>query len=132
VTLDRLGAAAMIGADDGAQILRIEVCRQCGRADQVAEHQGELAALGGICSRRRGWRVEFADCSQELAAIAQDDAEILEVLVSQLAQDRQIDPILHKTLGIFGHSERFEPLRDLGHCGVSLSELSRHSKGPSY
>jgi hypothetical protein len=67
----------MISVDDGAQILRVQACRQRGRADQVAEHQGELAALGRICSRRRGWCIEFADGSQELAAIAQDDAEIL-------------------------------------------------------
>ena len=120
VTLDRLGAASMIGADDGAQILRVQACRQRGRADQVAEHQGELAALGRICSRRRDWGVEFADCSQESAAISQDDAEILEVLVSQLVQDREVDPILGEARGILRHAEPIEPLINLGHRQQSI------------
>ena len=43
---DHLGNAAMIGADHRAQILRVEPCRQCRRADQVAEHHRQLAPLG--------------------------------------------------------------------------------------
>jgi DNA-binding winged helix-turn-helix (wHTH) protein len=56
-TLDNLCDAAMIGADDLAQILGIESRRERRRADQVAEHDGELAPLGGRRSRRRfGYR----------------------------------------------------------------------------
>ena len=41
-----IGAATVIGADDLAHVLGIEPRRQRGRADEVAEHHRELAALG--------------------------------------------------------------------------------------
>jgi hypothetical protein len=40
-----LGAGFLIGADDLAQVFRVEIFREGGRADQVTEHHGELAAL---------------------------------------------------------------------------------------
>ena len=43
---DYLADAAMIGGDDVAQVLWIEPCGQLSRANEVAEHNGELAALG--------------------------------------------------------------------------------------
>ena len=43
---DGVGDAAMVGADDLAQILGIEARRQRRRADQVAEHHRQLAPLG--------------------------------------------------------------------------------------
>ena len=47
---DHFGGAFVIGGDHFAQIFRIELRRQRGRADEIAEHYRELAALG----RRRG------------------------------------------------------------------------------
>jgi len=41
-----LGDAAMIGGDDVAQVLWIEPYGQFSRANEVAEHDSELAALG--------------------------------------------------------------------------------------
>ena len=43
---DQIGAAAVIRADDLAQILGIEPRRECRRADQIAEHHRQLAAFG--------------------------------------------------------------------------------------
>ena len=55
VALDQRRAAAMIGADDLAHILGIEPRRHRGRADEVAEHHGELTALGdGVEALVRG------------------------------------------------------------------------------
>src|SRR6516225_3920343 len=59
---DLLGAAAMIRADDLAHVLGVEASGERGRADEIAEHDGELAAfgvvLGGAAGRRNslGWR----------------------------------------------------------------------------
>ena len=54
---DRIGDAAVIGADNLSQILGIEALRQRRRADQIAEHHSQLAPLG----LRRGldfcWRL---------------------------------------------------------------------------
>ena len=43
---DCLGATAVIGANDVAQFLRIEPCRQGRGTDEVGEHDRELAAFG--------------------------------------------------------------------------------------
>jgi hypothetical protein len=48
----RSGDAAVVAADDLAQILGIEAGRQGRRADQIAEHDRQLPALG---LARRGW-----------------------------------------------------------------------------
>jgi hypothetical protein len=44
--LDDRGNAAVVGADDRAQILRVEPGRQRRRADEIAEHHRELPPLG--------------------------------------------------------------------------------------
>jgi hypothetical protein len=49
--LDNLCDAAMVRADDPAQILWIEPRGQGRRADQVAEHHGQLTPLGAIRAR---------------------------------------------------------------------------------
>ena len=43
---DRLGDGAVIGADQLAQILRVNARRERGRADEVAEHHRQLPAFG--------------------------------------------------------------------------------------
>jgi hypothetical protein len=56
---DGVGDAAMVDTNDFAQILGIEARGQRGRADQIAEHHGQLPPLGlgcGAC-RGRSWHV---------------------------------------------------------------------------
>jgi hypothetical protein len=48
---DEIGAAAVIRADDLAQIFGIEPHRERGRADQIAEHHRQPLAFG-LASRR--------------------------------------------------------------------------------
>ena len=43
---DLAGDGVLVGADDLAHLLRVEPGRERGRADQVDEHDRELAALG--------------------------------------------------------------------------------------
>ena len=43
------------------------------------------------------------------------DAELFEVLIGQIAKDRDIDVVLGKALRVLGHAELFEPVRDLLH-----------------
>ncbi len=50
------GRAFVIGGDDLAQILRIELRRQRGRADKIAEHHRDLAPLGRVRRARDGRR----------------------------------------------------------------------------
>ena len=47
---DRIGDAAMIGADDLAQVFGVQARRERRRADQIAEQHAELAAFGAFGS----------------------------------------------------------------------------------
>jgi hypothetical protein len=55
---DEIGTATVVRADDLLHILGVEPGRECSRADEVAEHDRELATLGvGPWGGRRDlWR----------------------------------------------------------------------------
>jgi hypothetical protein len=88
---DRLGDALVIGADYGTQIFGIELCRERRRADEVGEHDGELATLrivpwllfgraGGL--RHDGSGAEnLDDRCQHFSPMSEQDADFLKVLI---------------------------------------------------
>ena len=47
--------------------------------------------------------------------MAEQNAEILEILIRQVGQDADVNSVLGKTLGVFGHAERGQPVCDRGH-----------------
>src|SRR6516164_6055317 len=63
------------------------------------------------------------------------NADLFEVLIGQVWQDREIDIVLCKALGVLGQAELFEPVRDLLHPALSaglhkqFSALTRHFVG---
>jgi len=127
VAVDQLSGAAVISADDAAQVLWVEPGRQSGRAHKVAEHHGELAALGGVLWLGLGYRGglrrdrdisgKVANRSQYLPPMSKRDADVLEVLIGQMVKNGDINVVLGKALGVLGQAERSEPLRNLLHGG---------------
>ena len=110
--LHGLDNAFLIGRDDLAQVLRIHASGQCRRTDQVEEHHCDLAALGGFlgadCRRR-------ADGRQYFSSMPEWDADVLEVLIGQIAEDRDIDHVLGKALSVLGQTDLFEPITNIQH-----------------
>jgi hypothetical protein len=51
------------------------------------------------------------------------DADVFEILIGQMAKYRDIDPVLGKGLGVLGHAELFEPVRNLLHRGASCPRI---------
>ena len=49
----------------------------------------------------------------------------LEVLISQMAQYRDINSVLGKALGVLGHAKFFEPVCNLLHCGAPSERTLR-------
>jgi len=44
------------------------------------------------------------------------NTNVLEVLIGQITQDAYVvDTVIGKALGVLGHAERIQPLRDRGH-----------------
>src|SRR4029077_17424098 len=104
-----LGNAFLIGRNDFAQVLRVHTGGECRRTDKVAEHDRDLAALGGVLGalvdyqRNIGWRrrwwaslsVQSGDGVEQLTAIPdKSNTKVLQVLRRQPRQDRVVDPIL--------------------------------------
>jgi hypothetical protein len=108
--LDNLCDAAMVGADDPAQILGIEPRRQGRRADQIAEHYGQLPAFSvrsHWClgrGRRRG--AEGLDGVEQAPTVPdQDNTEVFQVLGGQVSQHRAVDRVLSKRGLVLGKAE---------------------------
>ena len=63
------------------------------------------------------------------------DADIFEVLISEVGERLNFDPILGKTLGVLGHAELFEPVLNLLHwrppTDFALSVLDRQDRKSS-
>ena len=129
---DDLRDAGVIGADDRAQILRIQSGRKCRRAHQIAKHDRELASLGAVPRHRSGGRLsrceditlEVCDHAQQLAPVPEQDAEVLEVLLREVANDGKVDGILGETLGVLAQTDRCEPLCSTCH-GIPMAYAMR-------
>jgi hypothetical protein len=115
----------VIGTEYTAQVLWIELGRQGRGADEVAEHHGELTAFGGVlwscfgyggrmrCDR--GITGKLPDRAEHLAAITEQDAQLLQVMVCQIGENAEINTVLCETLRVLGHAEIFKPVGNLLH-----------------
>ena len=61
VARDRARHRVLLAHHHLAQVLRIELTRQLGGADQIAEHHGQLAALDLLLAEG-GWRLLADRC----------------------------------------------------------------------
>jgi len=125
--LHRLCDAFLIGRNDLAQVLRVHAGGERRRTDKVREHHRDLAAFGGVGARlrsgkfgcRRGSAGKLTDRREYFSPMPEWDADVFEILIGQMAKYRDIDPVLGKGLGVLGHAELFEPVRNLLHRGAS-------------
>jgi hypothetical protein len=58
---------------------------------------------------------EIADRAQHFAAITEQDSQLLQVLVREFGEDAEVNAIFGKALGVLGHAELLEPVRNLQH-----------------
>src|SRR5262245_18838402 len=59
--------------------------------------------------------IEVRDRSQNFAAMPKQDTEVLEILLRQIADHREVNGVVGEALGVLGQAELFEPVRDLLH-----------------
>jgi hypothetical protein len=125
---DPVGDAAVIGAEDLAQILGIKAGRERRRADQVAEHHGQLAPLSfgrdrsrrGCCLGDGPWSsaAKRGDRRQQLAPMAdRRDPEANQILGRQLGQYLPVDVVSRKGRRILPEPETPQPFGAIDrHC----------------
>ena len=92
-----------------------------------ANARGHCRRVG--CSRRRGCRSRSVGCSafvgyfqigyrtRHLAAIAEQDAELFKILIRQIGEDAEVDPVIGKALCVLPKSDLLKPVGDLLHRG---------------
>src|SRR5215470_18811076 len=78
--------------------------------------------------------IEVRDRPQNFAAMPKQDTEVLEILLRQIADDREVNGVVREALGVLGQAELFEPVRDLLHRDsasfrVGLSTFSLPESG---
>ena len=119
-----LGNALLISRNDLAQILGVHSRGECRRSDEVREHHRDLPALGSVPRQTGGIRrnsdlvcLKVSNRTQHFAAIAENDAQFLQVVVSQVREDLEINAVFGKALRVLGHAELFEPFCNSLHCG---------------
>jgi hypothetical protein len=125
----RCGGCIKIGADKLAPFFSVELFGDAGRPDQIAEHEAAFAGGfdpgGDQCrrSRRRDRRwygglrrctAQFRDGFQQLLAMAKrGNADVLEIVVRQPAQQLTVDVVGAEQLGILGETDPAEPTVDV-------------------
>ena len=135
---DEIGAAAVVRADDLAHVLGVEPGRERGRANEVAEHDRELTALGGVQQARRGGRrCGCGDLTGALFSMASRSAiarnslrrwpsktpKLLQILIRQIGEDAEIDPVLAKRLRVLLQTDPAEPTIDVQDHPCACSKL---------
>ena len=119
-----LGHRVVIGANQVPQILGIAPYRQCGRADEVAEHDGELSALAARCARNRigGGVAQCRDRGEQFAPVPDEvDPDVPEVVGGQLGQYGRVDRVVAKRLIVLLQSEAVEPACNVHACSPMRS-----------
>ena len=133
VAFDDLPASRLIRRHQLAQILRVELLRKRRRPHQIAEHHGQLAAIGLLRSiwrrmqRHVGWnRVGLAAGGarglENPTPRAQRQLEILKVGFGQLRDIIDGDLLGFKPLGEITEVELLQPIANFGHA-FSLARI---------
>ena len=121
-----------IGVDERAPILGVKLRGHACGPDEVAEHDGDRAALGGRRRRcRRGARrlgggfpgPESGDRLEETLAVPQRHADLFEVGFDQVAQDARVDLMLAEQGFVLSEVDRVQPLGDVHRRSRTRFEL---------
>jgi hypothetical protein len=122
------GDRVLVGAQDFPHLLGIKIRGQRRRADQVGEQDGQLPTFGlerGASRDSRlafaarfgvlGWATQFRDGLQDPLAVAERQAELLEVLLGELRQHVEADSLAREELGMDAETDRLQPCAELVH-----------------
>src|ERR1700730_7151395 len=131
---DHFSDGTVICGHDLPQILGIEPRRECGRADCVEKHNGQLTPSGNIgdllgCCRgfQSAITAQSGNRSEQFAAMSDHaDTDVPEIVGGQFRQHRGIDLVFTKRRLVLLQPEITEPLPHV-HVVLPLSSAARSS-----
>ncbi len=142
--VDHRSADILIGANDLAQLLGIELERQGGRADQIAEQDRELPPLGALRRDRRRARPHGLACRrcgrQRRDRLAQPDPiadrepQIGQVALAEVGQNVEGDVMGEQGVGMPAEAVLLEPFPKChvaAHGCPSLGRSREHTSIPA-
>src|SRR5215467_12058919 len=93
----------------------------------ASSRRGDSVATGAEGCRYGNRSIaEIADRPQHFAAIAEQNPHFFQILICKVRKDAQVNAVFDETLGVLGHAEFFEPIRNLlhrGHQGPIVAEF---------
>ena len=131
VTLDHFTGDRLVITDQGAKVFRVQRFRHCRGPDQVAEHHGEVAALGArgnafvrdgaslnrFCIRFAGGRrrCKLGNPRHDAGAHADGQPHLPEHAFGQVRQRVHVDIIVDKGIEVRLQPKAFQPVFDIRH-----------------
>ena len=123
---DNLGHGIVIASQQLAQILRVVLAGQLGRANEIAEQHGQLPAFrlargiaalrGGFGGGLRSFPGQLGNRAQEPAAEAERQPQLFQIPVGKLGQDIEVDVVSGEDLGELLQSDVLKPVvKIVGH-----------------
>jgi hypothetical protein len=64
------------------------------------------------------WGFGSVNAGRGGARTASESSRIARRLIGQVGENRQVNAVFSKTLGVLGHAKFFEPIRNPLHCGA--------------
>jgi hypothetical protein len=123
-------AGVLVALDQIAHVLGIERGGKRGRADEVAEQDGDLTTFGfrsrpgiGGCrwfllrrlDRLDGRAVQRGDRFQESSPLTERNTELLEIRLGQIGKNVEVNVIVGPYAGQCVQAELFQPILKVGH-----------------
>ena len=132
---DLAGHGILKGADDLMHLFGIEARGKRRRADEIAEHHGQLPALGfggstcplGRLIRRVGLPVvvQRGERLEQLLAVTEKHPQLLEVGLAEFRQNLRIDGVGAEHRLVLFETEGLKPCADVHRCSLFARQLYR-------
>ena len=128
-----------VGPEDLARDLGIEARAESRGADQVDEHHGQLTALGVSRAEAAGSEgrhggdagLEGRDRLEQALAVAEIEAELLQVGIGKIAQDVSANPICGERRRVDLETKVGKPLLEVAHPSPRRCPALRHARRPT-
>ena len=96
--------------------MRAESAVEPTRSENITVTWRRSAVSSSFNSAGYGRAPKLLDSREHYPPMREQHANVLKVLIGQMAKCCETNPVFSKTLGVLGHAELLEPVGNLLHC----------------